>query len=334
MDDKENIYTDPILSADTREKLYPVSPVMLLPNARGNFKVYVRQAGHIILYTNEGEKFTKAHINHLYENNMTEVYISAEQETEFEDYLRENLPIILNNEAVPIKEKINILNTTTLPILKSSFQTNLPKGALENSLDLTINVSKIAVSNLINSGGLKNLVNLLSNNFSTYNHGVQVFVYLICLLHYLGVDESLLNDIGLGAVLHDVGKSRLPQEIDSKSIKELTPEEYLIYCSHPSVGAVMYAKVPLSQSTMECILLHHELLNGSGFPFGYTAENIPMHVKALSICDIYDRNLAPRQFNGSTPFRSLQLIKSNVPGSYDKEIFKAFVYMLADAKII
>ena len=120
----------------------------------------------------------------------------------------------------------------------------------------------------------------------THQHSLEVAATARAVGERLGLEELDLVEVELGALLHDIGKLRLPPEILRKAGR-LTAEERQLVRLHPEWGAQMVARVPGLEAVALVVLLHHERPDGTGYPHGLTGERIPMASRIVSACDAY-----------------------------------------------
>ncbi|HEV7846799.1 MAG TPA: HD domain-containing phosphohydrolase [Thermoleophilaceae bacterium] len=120
----------------------------------------------------------------------------------------------------------------------------------------------------------------------TYDHSLEVAATATAVGRLLGLERTELIEVELGALLHDVGKLRVPPELLAKPGK-LTPEERRVIRLHPEWGAEMVARIPGLEAVALIVRLHHERPDGGGYPHGITLERIPFASRIVSVCDAY-----------------------------------------------
>ena len=121
-----------------------------------------------------------------------------------------------------------------------------------------------------------------------FTHSVNVALYSIAVGMELKLPRNQLEDIGLGALMHDIGKVSVPQEILMKPGK-LTDEEFSIIKIHAEEGFDLLRNshtVPLLVA--HCAFQHHERLDGSGYPRGISEKDIHRYAKIIAVADVFD----------------------------------------------
>ena len=313
---------------------FAVSPLMIFPKTLGRFRVYIRQAGNFVLYAAAGEQFTPAHRQKLHEAGVTEVYVRAEQRPEYDRYVEKHLPAILGDTAIPTAERAQVLYVASEAVVRDVFETKLPRGLGPKDYARVTKLVEKSLAFLAEDASLRHLAALTAHDYGVYTHNVHVFVYTIALLQAMHANEETQIQAGTGALLHDIGKVRIPKEILDKP-GPLTPEERTIIKTHPALGLALCQDTPLPRIAAQCILLHHERMNGSGYPGGLTAELIPQHVRILAVADVYDALTTHRVYAPAmAPFPALRLMREDMVGHFDMEIFKRLVMLLSDAKLV
>ncbi|HKL13491.1 MAG TPA: HD-GYP domain-containing protein [Halanaerobiales bacterium] len=202
----------------------------------------------------------------------------------------------------------------------------------------SINVNKIknTVSDIVedilnNSDNI--IVNMLDiKNFDdyTFEHSVNVAVYSIILGKSLNFNIRDLNKLGIGAILHDIGKILVPPEILFKEDR-LTAEEYEIIKEHSELG-YNYIKEAheVSQVSKAAILSHHERLDGSGYPRKKEGDDIHEYAKIVAITDVYDALTSDRTYRKRWPVHeAISYIMSNSDEKFDNYYVDKFIRNLA-----
>lgn len=309
---------------------FPVSPLLLTPHVLGSFSVYVLNNDRLTLYAKSGEAFTMRHRIALFENGTEEVYIRTEQRKEYGRYLEHNLGELLINEEIPLAQRAGAFHCATAELLRTAFSESMSAPIDSSIFNRIQHITTHSVRFLSNTTVLGELGRFLSHDFNSYTHSLNVFVYTISLLHRLHYDETKLISLGIGIMLHDIGMSRIPSSVVRRRWDSLSNDNALIEM-HPLLGVAQVTHVPLSQEAIHCILLHHESLDGNGYPSKIEGQNIPQFIRALSIADIYDSLTSCHSSMRCSPFIALHKIRSELASKIDIQIFQDFVIMLSDS---
>jgi putative two-component system response regulator len=149
---------------------------------------------------------------------------------------------------------------------------------------------------------------------SQYTHGHSERVTSLCLAvaDAVGVERRQRDLLRKGSLLHDVGKISIPDEILNKPAK-LTAEEYEVVKAHTTIGAHIVEPLLSVREVIPLIRSHHERLDGSGYPDGLSGEQIPLLVRIVSICDVYDSLASERPYRDAMPpARCLEILRDEV----------------------
>jgi diguanylate cyclase (GGDEF)-like protein/putative nucleotidyltransferase with HDIG domain len=129
----------------------------------------------------------------------------------------------------------------------------------------------------------------------TQGHSQKVSAYSALIAEALGMNELQVDEIRLGAVLHDIGKVAIPENVLNKS-GPLNPDEWDTMKSHVAFGAkILDPLTPLAR-IREMVLHHHEFFDGSGYPEGLAGEDIPLGARIIAVADAYDTITSDRTY--------------------------------------
>jgi putative nucleotidyltransferase with HDIG domain len=136
----------------------------------------------------------------------------------------------------------------------------------------------------------------------TAGHSERVSVLSVAVGRHLGLSEEDLEVLRLGALLHDIGKIGVPDEVLRKT-GELTPEEFEAIKVHPTLGARILRSVPFLAPHIPIVELHHERPDGTGYPHQLRAEEIPLLARIVHVTDAFDAMTSARAYRParSTP---------------------------------
>ena len=168
---------------------------------------------------------------------------------------------------------------------------------------------------------------------STIAHLYRVRDYCTQLAKALGIrDDDKLRDIQLGAMLHDIGKYRVPDAILTKP-GPLTEEEWKVMRMHPEFGADFVERIPFLSGAAEVIKHHHEKFDGTGYPRGLTGEEIPLSARIFAVVDAYDAMVSERCYKPSmSEAFALRELRQNAGTQFDPRVVDAFERILPEIK--
>ncbi|WP_152396280.1 HD-GYP domain-containing protein [Paenibacillus guangzhouensis] len=178
------------------------------------------------------------------------------------------------------------------------------------------------------------LAALQSKDDYLYRHPIGVGIITAVIGKWMGMNEAELTPLAMAALLHDIGKLRIPEEILNKPGK-LTNEERLLMRKHTIFGYKMLIEtVGMNHRQMLVALQHHERQDGSGYPFGIGAVKIDIYSRIVAIADIFHAVLSHRIYQRAHSFHAcLQQLKLNAFGTLDPQILGIFVHKLMQSLI-
>ncbi|MEZ5398535.1 MAG: diguanylate cyclase [Bryobacteraceae bacterium] len=155
---------------------------------------------------------------------------------------------------------------------------------------------------------------------TTHAHLRRVKVYAIAIARELGLEEDQIRALEAAALLHDIGKLAVPEYIINKPGK-LTKEEFERMKVHPVVGAEILECVQFPYPVVPIVRAHHEKWDGSGYPDGLSAEEIPIGARILSTVDCLDALASDRQYRRALPLdKALEVVVSESGKAFDPRI--------------
>jgi putative nucleotidyltransferase with HDIG domain len=201
-----------------------------------------------------------------------------------------------------------------------------PQAAIEQAQTLVIDMVD---SLLAEKDVLLHLMNAKNADEGAYYHALNVTVLALMLGREAGLSSDEMNALGLGTLLHDMGKERVPSQILLKKSPWTTAERNF-YIQHVVYGVELAEKLDdLPAGAMEVIALHHEMLDGSGFPAGLRDARIGKLARIAAIANAYD-NACNRinPVDSLAPAQALSVMYKCEQAKYDPELMQLFVRCL------
>ena len=162
----------------------------------------------------------------------------------------------------------------------------------------------------------------------TYEHSRRVATYAQRLARYLDWSRRDARDLALAALVHDLGKTWIANDILLKSAA-LSTEERLTMERHPIIGARILIGCDVHPFYVETVLYHHEAWDGHGYPTGLRGEEIPLSARILTVADVFDVLTSQRPYKAPLSLdaaRERLLLGS--AASFDPQIVRAFLQLL------
>ncbi len=264
----------------------------------------------------KGVKVSEYSIKRLQQLNVQYVYIDDKISNDIE--IIEPVPTAVRKRAVDqITSSFN-----TLKHLEGKDVTY----CLEKQSKHFVTIVDDLLDHIMNS---KEILTVLSDAFLydnyIYQHSFQVAVYAIAIAKEMHYSALEIRQIGIGAILHDVGKMMVPQEILKKPGR-LTTDEYEQMKLHTKYGFEVLRNLhTISLLSAHCAFQHHERLDGSGYPRGLLDFEIHPYAKIIAVADVFDAVTSNRVYRDKMlPSRGMEIIKEGSGTLYDEKVVNAF----------
>lgn len=159
----------------------------------------------------------------------------------------------------------------------------------------------------------------------TFKHSVDVATMSMIVAKRYGFTREQVYEIGIAGLLHDIGKSQIPNEVLNKAGK-LTDEEFALMKQHTLLGyKILTDKKDLSEDIKMGVLQHHEKTNGKGYPMGIEEDKINIFARIISVVDIYDALVTERPYKKPfSPRDAVEMIMS-MTGELDINVMRCFL---------
>jgi len=190
-------------------------------------------------------------------------------------------------------------------------------------------VGDVIDSVMRNSDALITLSKLRDYDEYTYTHSINVAVLTLGFAKHINFPQKGLKDLGLAALFHDLGKSRIPDEILNKPGK-LTEDEFDVIKQHPTRGVELLQEAnAVNRAVLRGVGEHHEKYSGRGYPAGLTAERISLFASIICLADVYDALTSKRVYKkGIQPNKAMGTIYSMRDQDFFPEHVAHFVRFL------
>jgi HD-GYP domain-containing protein (c-di-GMP phosphodiesterase class II) len=169
------------------------------------------------------------------------------------------------------------------------------------------------------------LVQLLDlKDLTTGVHSSRMVEWAITISKLLGLSPEETHEVEIAAVLHDIGKIGVPDEILKKPGR-LTEDEIAVMRKHPEYGWAVMKNIPGCETTSLLVLHHHEAWDGSGYPAGLRSESIPLGSRVVAITDAFDAMTSDRCYRGALPVtEALSRLEKFSGRQFDPEMVAVF----------
>ncbi|MCY6959341.1 HD-GYP domain-containing protein [Clostridium brassicae] len=267
--------------------------------------------GNILLRA--GIKLTNKYISKLRELGVLYVYVEDER---LNDVMVED-ERLLKIKQIYMKSMSNIVKSLNM---EHRVETRDSLRVVENLVEYIIDCGDVD----------KSLTDIKTYDNYTYVHCIDTCIMATFLGISMNYSESELKELAIGAVLHDIGKTKVPYKIINKR-EPLTKEEMQEIRNHPIYGKEILEKnMQISMDIIKAVEQHHERVDGSGYPNGLKGYEISRFARIVSICDVYDAVSNNRVYRKKMPpNEAYELILGGSGTLFDEEIVKNFKNIFA-----
>jgi HD-GYP domain-containing protein (c-di-GMP phosphodiesterase class II) len=218
--------------------------------------------------------------------------------------------------------RINVRSRTELGELGDSF--NLMTDQVERFI---VDLQRAADENRqLFLGTIKGLAAAIDGKDPyTRGHSERVARFSVAIAQGLDLPDDEIEKIRISALLHDVGKIGIDDNILKKPAA-LTDEEFVIMKQHPQKGFKIMSQIPAMREFLPGMYMHHEMINGQGYPQGLKGDEIPMQARIVSVADTFDAMTTDRPYQRAMKFEdALARIKSFVGTRYDERVVESLM---------
>lgn len=291
-------------------RLVPIDKVA--PGMRLARPIYRMDDGYILLRANVELK--PFYIEKLKELKYSHVYVKDCDDRE-DDLVIEPIKLETRVKAgMAFKETVDIIGKTNI------VNTNKLKSIVGEMIDQIIQ----------NNDVIYNMLDIRSYDDYTYAHSVNVCTISLIIGSWMKLSRSDLEYLGIGALLHDIGKIFVDSNILNKPA-QLNNDEYEKIKKHARDGyEILKEKIRISFISSHVAFQHHERQDGSGYPRGITGDRIHRFAKIVAVADVYDAMTSDRVYRQAVPSHIvLEQIKADADKKFDRIVVESLEKMVA-----
>jgi putative nucleotidyltransferase with HDIG domain len=309
------------------EEFCPVELDGLVDDTVLDFNLYL-PAGEerFVLYRNRTLEFAPRHRQRLLDNNVRILYIRTAERQQYLQYLEHHLDQVLSNPSVSQPNKAKLLYSVSQAVMHDTFEQPRSNTIVPRTRQMAARTVDFV---LRNDGALRQLARLMSNDYYTYTHSINVCVFGVSLARHIGLDSEGLKDYAIGALLHDLGKSQIAKELLTQT-GPLSDEQMEVMKSHVVLGEqILTTSHRVPAQSMIAVSQHHEKLDGSGYPRALTADRIHLFGRITAIADTYDAMTSKRTYQRAfTPFETVKVMRDPLRAKFDQELLDQFIRLM------
>jgi len=282
-----------------------------------------------VLFREKNHPFTEQVRQRLEESRVERLCIDISQEETYCRYVEEHLDQILGDPELDLDQKSEILYSSVQNLMREVMTDSRSPAEVRRSKNVVSSTVKFMMRERT---ALESLLKVVSFDYYTYTHSVNVMVFSVALAQRAGVTSLMaLREWGEGFLLHDIGKSRIDAAIvNCKGV--FTDEQWRIMKMHPVFGVELLSETEgVSRAAIDIVRHHHEKLTGTGYPDGLDASAISQQARICAISDIFDALTTRRAYKEAVKsFEALKLMQVEMSGELDGDLFRLFVAMMGN----
>jgi HD-GYP domain-containing protein (c-di-GMP phosphodiesterase class II) len=310
----------------TADALFPIAVETLRCGESFDFALYIRTAdGQPVLYRGSRFPFQRNDLNALDRRGVRTLYVAKDAQEEYTRYLREQ---VMGDKSAPPAVRYCALREANRTLFDSLLQDNNVSQVVELAESLATDLTTIVHDE---HHAITDLDVLLCHDYRAYAHATNVGAYTALLARRLGIsDKRELEQIIVGAMLHDLGKRHVPAAILNKRGR-LTESELKVVKRHPAAGfRELSGRDDLTWAQLMMVYQHHERLDGKGYPTGIVGDEIPPWSRMCAITNVYDGMTCSRPYRDALPIEGVQEYFLHYAGSvFDAEMVRCWLELVA-----
>jgi len=225
---------------------------------------------------------------------IEELYISEEEHAKYQEYVEKHIQTIAQRDDIELEKKAALVYTKATKTMQDMFSNPDALANAQKAKDIVSNFSSLVFKD---NFAIASLMKLTAHDYYTHTHSINVSLYALALGTYLKLDKENIKTLGIAALLHDLGKS----------------------------------KVDNNKRILTGIRHHHEKMDGMDYPDNLKKEKISLFARIIGTCDVFDALTTERSYKEAmSSFQALSIMKNQmIPHHLDAKMLQAFTHMLA-----
>ena len=329
----EAAQSEPNAVTQEDEVFLPVNLASMRIDTVPQFDLFFRPAPGqpLVLYCERNTPFSREARRRLQENRVGVLYIRGKHRGQYHRYLADHLDGIVQDPSIPIREKASVLYDAAMAVVEDTLDKPSRPANIQRSKEVVNHTVDFMTSEQFS---FEDLLRTLSSDYYLYTHSVNVVGYSVTLAMAADIkDRASLRELANGALVHDVGKSRIAEAIIHKA-GPLTTYEWEQMQRHPELGHQLISESGrLGEIALDIILHHHERMDATGYPHHLHGDELSLYVRVVSIADVFDALTSDRYHQkGQTSFEALSTMQRTMPQQVDTDLFRLFVEIFGGKK--
>lgn len=312
-------------------QFHPIDIKILDKNADLAFNIFSKVQGSdedsYVLYASKEARY-RDKVRELLQSSelMEELFIHEEDLMVYFEHATNSLrDYVINSDASPAKKMEKVYDLSR-DVTHQFFEANSSPEVLRGSGQVVDLMEKCLSDNKL---GFHGLSKIMEKDYYTYTHSINVGLYCMSFALKIGMPADEVHELGLGGMLHDVGKSKLPQEIINKK-GALTEEEFQVIKNHTESGMeVIRGLGCYGEKVIQMVGQHHEKYDGEGYHQGLAGEDISLFARICKLTDVYDALTTRRSYKKPLKtIEALTIMKTKMGHEFDPKLLNSFIRMM------
>jgi putative nucleotidyltransferase with HDIG domain len=290
----------------------PIRVSTLRGDQKIDFNAFLKINDKFILYLRRGDSFEGSRLGRLKEKKLRKMFILADDEENYRQYLTRNIDLAYNKNSAQSLEN-------RAAIVQGAQQSNAEEVMEDPDNVVAYDSAKDAAGKYVDflsseADAFSHVMSIENLDHNIAHHGVTVSTLAVALAKRLGtVDPKQTQLLALGSLIHDLGHHQTTLNL-ARPLHSFTPEEMTIYKTHPDLGSrKAEAKKHFDQTVINIIAQHEEYIDGRGFPLGLTESKLDPLAMILASANALDRLVT---FEGIKRTDSVKHLMLNSVGKY------------------
>jgi len=294
------------------------------------FDLYLRNgfsgSYRYVLFSRGDEQLSPERKEELANRNIQEFYISTDDTDKYLRYQEKNLNELINDEDKTTLEKSGAVYKVAENIVQDLLDDPKTGQNMQRASEWVNSTVKHIIQD---ENAFSGLFEVASLDYNTYTHSVNTAVIGLLFGKYLSLTQHELDCLGIGLMLHDIGKLSIPPKVINKSGR-VSGSELDTIKKHPKAGLDLLAhRNYIDGLSLKVVIQHHENHDGSGYPYGIGGSDIHMFGSISRIIDVYDAMTTNRSYaKAKRPFAVLAEMKNKMSHCFNEELLREFICFL------
>lgn len=266
-------------------------------------------------------------IEYLHEKGIGGVYIQEGEldPEELEINISEHTKAVIEKNRVQDRAKVTLTESVRKRV-GEGVQYLYSNADSEGFMEATNNVTNELMNAIFENDAVAVDIGMLKvSDEYTFKHSVDVATMAMIIAKKHGLKDGEIRELGISGLLHDVGKSKIPNEVLNKPGR-LTDDEFALMKQHSLFGfEILKKRNQFSDGIVRGVLQHHEKMNGKGYPLGVPAEKIHKYARIISVADVYDALVTERPYKKAFSKRDAVEMIMAMTSDLDIDVMQSFL---------